>query len=79
MTEKSVLQNVFLKLLCDKHIPVSIFLKSGIQLKGNISQFDLQVLMLEGNETVQMVYRHAISTVLPSQKIELPDTELVEA
>ena len=73
MTAENILQNVFLNALRSKHIPVSIFLKNGIQLKGQVRHFDCDVILLAGKEITQMVYRHAISTVLPGEPIDLSD------
>ncbi len=73
MAEKNLLQNIFLDALRSKHIPVSIFLKNGIQLKGLVHHFDCDVILLAGKEITQMVYRHAISTILPGEAIDLSD------
>lgn len=70
MTSKQ-LQDVFLETLADKHIPVSIFLKNGIQLKGLVRGFDQHVIMLKGADLTQMIYRHAVSTILPSENIDV--------
>jgi host factor-I protein len=59
------IQERFLGVLRDKRIPVSIFLKSGIRLQGTIDDFDRYAVMLK-NVTTQVVYKHAISTVMPS-------------
>ncbi|MCP5190960.1 MAG: RNA chaperone Hfq [Pseudomonadales bacterium] len=59
------IQERFLGVLRDKRIPVSVFLKNGIKLQGTIDSFDLYSVMLK-NVGTQMVYKHAISTILPS-------------
>ena len=59
------IQDRFLSVLRDKRIPVSVFLKSGIKLQGTIDSFDRYSVLLK-NVTTQVVYKHAISTVMPS-------------
>lgn len=72
------LQDPFLNTLRKERVPVSIFLVSGIKLQGQIESFDQFVVLLK-NSVSQMVYKHAISTVVPSRNIKLPrndeDTE----
>ena len=65
VTSGENIQDRFLTVLRDKRIPVSIFLKSGIKLQGTIDSFDRYSVMLK-NVTTQVVYKHAISTVMPS-------------
>lgn len=62
------IQDRFLGVLRDKRIPVSIFLKNGIKLQGTIENFDQFAVLLK-NVTTQMVYKHAISTVMPSGRV----------
>ena len=59
-----LLQDPFLNLLRKEHIPVSIYLVNGIKLQGQIESFDQYVVILR-NTLTQMVYKHAISTVVP--------------
>ena len=59
------IQPAFLAQLMKDEAPVSIFLVSGIKLHGVVSDFDDQVIMLKSTGT-QMVYKHAISTVVPA-------------
>ena len=68
-----LLQDPFLNLLRKEHVPVSIYLVNGIKLQGHIESFDQYVVLLK-NSVTQMVYKHAISTVVPSRPITLaPD------
>ncbi len=60
------LQDPFLNALRKERIPVSIFLVNGIKLQGQIESFDQYVVLLR-NTVNQMVYKHAISTVVPSR------------
>ena len=68
-----LLQDPFLNTLRKEHVPVSIYLVNGIKLQGQIESFDQYVVLLK-NSVTQMVYKHAISTVVPSRPISLePD------
>lgn len=66
-----LLQDPFLNILRKEHIPVSIYLVNGIKLQGQIDSFDQYVILLR-NSITQMVYKHAISTVVPAKAISLP-------
>ena len=65
MAKGQSLQDPFLNALRRERIPVSIFLVNGIKLQGKIQSFDQFVILLE-NTVNQMVYKHAISTVVPA-------------
>ena len=75
MAKGQVLQDPFLNILRKEKIPVSIFLVNGIKLQGHIESFDQFVILLR-NTISQMVYKHAISTVVPSKSIRLPASGL---
>lgn len=62
------LQDPFLNLLRKNRTPVSIYLINGIKLQGNIESYDKYSIMLN-NSVNQIVYKHAISTVVPDKKI----------
>ena len=64
-----LLQDPFLNALRKEHIPVSIYLVNGIKLQGNIESFDQYVVLLR-NTITQMVYKHAISTIVPARAID---------
>lgn len=64
MSKGQSLQDPFLNALRKERIPVSIFLVNGIKLQGQIESFDQYVVLLK-NAVSQMVYKHAISTVVP--------------
>jgi host factor-I protein len=68
--KSQTLQDPFLNLLRKEHIPVSIYLVNGIKLQGQIDSFDQYVVLLR-NTVTQMVYKHAISTVVPSRAVNL--------
>ena len=66
-----LLQDPFLNALRTEHIPVSIYLVNGIKLQGQIDSFDQYVILLK-NTVTQMVYKHAISTVVPTKTFSVP-------
>jgi len=65
-----LLQDPFLNTLRKEHIPVSIYLVNGIKLQGQIESFDQYVVLLK-NTVTQMVYKHAISTVVPTRPVHI--------
>jgi host factor-I protein len=69
MTKKTDLQDIFLSKLSEDKISVSIYLLNGIKLQGTIDSFDQYVVVLSGS-TPQLIYKHAISTIVPTQKIK---------
>jgi host factor-I protein len=71
MSKGQSLQDPFLNQLRKERVPVSIYLVNGIKLQGQIESFDQFVVLLR-NSVNQMVYKHAISTVVPSRNIKLP-------
>ncbi len=71
MSSKSKqLQEPFLNALRKEKIPVSIFLVNGIKLQGQIDSFDQFVILLKSSVN-QMVYKHAVSTIVPSRPIHI--------
>jgi host factor-I protein len=68
MSQQNLLQDSFLKVLHKEKIPVSIFLVNGIKLHGVVDDYDEHVIMLK-NAITQMVYKHAISTVVPGKAV----------
>ncbi len=71
MNNKSqLLQDPFLNALRREHIPVSVYLVNGIKLQGQIESFDQYVVLLR-NTVTQMVYKHAISTIVPGRAVNL--------
>ena len=71
MASGQLLQSPFLNILRKEKIPVSIYLVNGIQLQGKVDAFDQFVILLKNNVS-QMVYKHAISTIVPTRNISLP-------
>ena len=71
MSKGRSLQDHFLNALRKDRIPVSIYLVSGIMLRGQIESFDQFVILLR-NTVNQMIYKSAISTVVPSRVVKMP-------
>ncbi|MCB1662071.1 MAG: RNA chaperone Hfq [Pseudomonadales bacterium] len=74
MSKGHTLQDPFLNALRKERVQVSIFLVNGIKLQGQIESFDQFVILLK-NSVSQMVYKHAISTVVPARNVQIPMTE----
>lgn len=70
MSKGHTLQEPFLNALRKERIPVSIYLVNGIKLQGQIESFDSFVVLLR-NSVSQMVYKHAISTVVPARPVRI--------
>ena len=70
MTKSQILQEPFLNALRKEKIPVSIYLVNGIKLQGQVDSFDQYVIILK-NTVNQMVYKHAISTIVPSKTVKM--------
>ena len=71
MSKGQTLQDPYLNALRKERVPVSIYLVNGIKLQGQIESFDQFVVLLK-NTVSQMVYKHAISTVVPARNVRLP-------
>ena len=71
MSKGHTLQDPYLNALRKERVPVSIYLVNGIKLQGQIESFDQFVVLLK-NTVSQMVYKHAISTVVPSRNVRIP-------
>ncbi len=78
MSKGQSLQDPFLNALRRERVPVSIYLVNGIKLQGQIESFDNFVVLLR-NSVSQMIYKHAISTVVPARNVRLAPDEGDEA
>lgn len=67
----TALQDPFLNILRKERIPVSIYLVNGIKLQGQVESFDQFVILLK-NSVSQMIYKHAVSTIVPSKSVKIP-------
>ena len=65
-----LIQDPFLNEIRKEKIPVSIYLVNGIKLQGLIESFDQFVVLLKNNVCQQMVYKHAISTIVPAKPVQ---------
>ena len=74
MAKAQSLQEPYLNALRREHVPVSIYLRNGIKLQGQIDSFDNFVVLLKNNVS-QMIYKHAISTVVPARNVRLPTSD----
>lgn len=74
MPKGQSLQDPFLNALRRDKVPVSIYLVNGIKLQGHIDAFDQFVVLLK-NTVNQMVYKHAISTVVPARNVKWNEGE----
>lgn len=73
-TKGQMLQDPFLNALRKEHVAVSIYLVNGIKLQGQVDSFDQYVILLK-NTVTQMVYKHAISTIVPARMVTIPLAE----
>lgn len=74
MSKGQLLQDPFLNALRKERVPVSIYLVNGIKLQGHVESFDQFVVLLK-NSVSQMVYKHAISTVVPARNVKMAYTQ----
>ena len=72
------LQEVFLNNVRKSHVAVTVFLVNGVKLQGIITWFDNFSILLKRDQHVQLVYKHAISTVMPSLPLDLMGEETEE-
>lgn len=70
MSKGQALQDPYLNVLRRDQVPVSIYLVNGIKLQGQVESFDQFVILLK-NAVSQMVYKHAISTIVPARNIKI--------
>ena len=72
MSKGQTLQEPFLNALRRERVPVFIYLVNGIKLQGQVESFDQFVVLLKNNVS-QMVYKHAISTIVPARNVSLSE------
>lgn len=77
MSKGQSLQDPFLNALRKEHVPVSIYLVNGIKLQGQVESFDQFVVLLK-NSVSQLVYKHAISTIVPNRQIKIAHEDIFE-
>ena len=70
------LQDLFLNNARKERIPVTIYLMNGVQVKGYVKGFDSYIILLEGdNKQQNMIYKHAVSTIIPGKFINLQNNQ----
>jgi len=69
------LQDVFLNQVRKEHITITIYLVNGFQLRGNVRGFDNYTIVLDNEGKQQLVYKHAVSTIIPFKNINFNVTE----
>ena len=72
MSEPTNLQDAILRQVTREHLPVTLFLMNGFQMRGTIVGFDSFVVVLVTDGRQQMIYKHAISTLVPLQPVRFP-------
>ena len=79
MTEKNQnIQDVFLNRIRKEKHTVTVFLVNGVKLQGIVTWFDNFCLLLKRDSHIQLVYKHAISTIVPSRAVELSELKFSE-
>ena len=69
------LQDLFLNNARKEKVPVTIFLMNGVKVKGHVKGFDSYIILLEGeNKQQNLIYKHAVSTIVPGKNINLQNT-----
>ena len=72
MANTENLQDMILNEVRKEHVPVTLFLMNGFQMKGIITGFDSFIVVLSSEGKQQMIYKHAISTLVPLQPVRFP-------
>ena len=70
MSQQMNLQEVILKEVTEDKVPVTLFLMNGFQLRGTVTDFDSSVVVLVTDGRQQMIYKHAISTLVPIRSLK---------
>ncbi len=73
MQTKANLQDIFLTKVRRDKLPVTMFLMNGFQLRGIITGFDAFVIVLDSDGKQQLIYKHAVSTVVPQRPVDLAE------
>lgn len=72
--QKNNLQDIFLTKVRKQSLPVTVFLMNGFQLRGSVTGFDSFVVVLDTDGKQQVIYKHAISTIIPIHPVPLNDS-----
>ena len=69
------LQDLFLNNARKERIPVTVYLMNGVQVRGHVKGFDSYIVLIEGdNKQQNLIYKHAVSTIVPSKNINLQNS-----
>ncbi len=79
MKNNEKLQDIFLNEVRKNKSQITIFLVSGFQLKGYVTGFDAYTVMIDSDGKQQMIYKHAISTIVPSKPVRMVPDDVLEA
>jgi host factor-I protein len=77
MSDKHNLQDVFLNHLRKNKTPTTVFLVNGVKLQGVVTWFDNFSLLLRREDHAQLIYKHAVSTIMPNSPINLLESEMI--
>lgn len=75
MQKTNNLQDILLSKARSEHMAVTVFLTNGFQLKGVVRGYDCFIVVLDTDGRQQIIYKHAISTIIPARPIQLNDTK----
>ena len=75
MQKKTNLQDLFLLRIRQDRLPVTLFLMNGFQMRGIVTGYDPFVVVLDSDGRQQVIYKHAVSTIVPTRPVELWETE----
>lgn len=75
MQKKTNLQDLFLLRIRQDRLPVTLFLMNGFQMRGIVTGYDPFVVVLDSDGRQQVIYKHAISTIVPIRPVELREME----
>jgi host factor-I protein len=73
MNKQIEVQNVFLNMAQQSHTPVTVFLVNGFQIRGTIKHHDNFTVELESEGKQQVIYKHAISTIIPINPVNISE------
>ena len=72
MKKTANLQDIFLTKARKQGVPLTVFLVNGFQMRGSVTGFDSFIVVLSSEGRQQMIYKHAISTLVPLQPVRVP-------
>ena len=77
MLEKRQLQDVFLNAARKEKMPLTVFLVNGFQIRGTVSGFDSFTVVILSEGKQQLIYKHAISTIVPTRPVAVPEDRAI--